>query len=210
MPGMVLMAPSDEAELNRCLRLALALESPSALRYPRDNVPACNFEDVIDAPLRGLASAEWKPGKSRTLREGSDATLVAYGALVQHAMVAAEELAAEGLSVGVVDARFCKPLDGEMLTRVLGAGQPVITVEDHSLQNGFGTAVLEYAVGHGLSTEQITRLGMPDRLISHATRAEQLTEVGLDPAGIARSVRDAVRATPRTPATPLTLVTQAG
>jgi 1-deoxy-D-xylulose-5-phosphate synthase len=66
-------------------------------------------------------------------------------------------------------------------------------VEDHSLQNGFGTAVLEYAVSHGLPTEQVTRLGMPDRLISHATRKEQLAEVGLDPTGIARSVRDAVR-----------------
>jgi 1-deoxy-D-xylulose-5-phosphate synthase len=77
---------------------------------------------------------------------------------------------------------------------VLKSGQPVLTVEDHSLQNGFGTAVLEYAVGHALPTEQITRLGMPDRLIAHATRKEQLAEVGLDPTGIARSVRDAVRA----------------
>src|SRR2546428_1207648 len=138
MPGMVLMAPSDEAELNRSLRLALSLESPGAIRYPRDNVPACNFEDVIDA-------------------------------------------------------RFCKPVDGEMLARVLKTGQPVLTVEDHSLQNGFGTAVLEYAANHALPTEQITRLGMPDRLVAHATRKEQLAEVGLDPTGIASSVRDAVR-----------------
>ena len=194
MPGMILMAPSDEAELNRSLRLALSLESPSAVRYPRDNVPACNFEDVIDEPLRGSASAEWKLGRSRALREGTDATLVVYGALAENALIAAEELAAEGLSVGVIDARFCKPVDGEMLARVLTSGQPVLTVEDHALQNGFGTAVLEYAAAHGLPTEQITRLGMPDRLISHATRKEQLAEVGLDPEGIARSVRDAARA----------------
>src|SRR5688572_2841270 len=194
LPGMVLMAPSDEAELNRSLRMALSLESPSAVRYPRDNVPACNFEEVVDEPLRGLASAEWKLGRSRTLREGTDATLVVYGALAENALIAAEELAAEGLSVGVIDARFCKPVDGEMLARVLTSGQPVLTVEDHALQNGFGTAVLEYAAAHGLPTEQITRLGMPDRLISHATRKEQLAEVGLDPAGIARSVRDAARA----------------
>jgi 1-deoxy-D-xylulose-5-phosphate synthase len=193
MPGMVLMAPSDEAELNRALRLALSLESASALRYPRDNVPACNFEDVIDEPLRGVASAEWKVGRSRVLREGSDATLLVYGALAQSAMIAAEDLAMEGLSVAVIDARFCKPLDGEMLTRVLGSGQPVLTVEDHSLQNGFASAVLEYAVAHQLPTDRITRLGMPDRLIAHATRTEQLAEVGLDPTGIARSVRDAIR-----------------
>lgn len=194
MPGMVLMAPSDEADLNRSLRLALSLESPSALRYPRDNVPACNFEDVIDEPLRAAASSEWKLGKSRTLREGSDATLLVYGALAQHAMIAAEELALEGLTVGVIDARFCKPLDGDMLARVLASGQRVLTVEDHSLQNGFGSAVLEYAVAHHLPTDKITRLGMPDRLIAHATRPEQLAESGLDATGIARSVRDAVGA----------------
>jgi 1-deoxy-D-xylulose-5-phosphate synthase len=201
MPGMVLMAPSDEAELNRSLRLALSLESPSAVRYPRDNVPACNFEEVIDPPLRPSASAEWKPGKSRVLREGTDATLIAYGALAHPAMIAAEDLASEGLSVAVVDARFCKPLDGDMLTRVLTGGQPVLTVEDHSLQNGFGSAVLEYAVAHNLPTDRIVRLGMPDRLISHATRAEQLAEVGLDATGIARSVRDAIQVTERTPDT---------
>ena len=70
----------------------------------------------------------------------------------------------------------------------------MLTVEDHALQNGFGSAVLEYAVAHRLPTESITRLGMPDRLIAHATRKEQLTEVALDPAGIARSTRDAIRA----------------
>ena len=194
MPGMVLMAPSDEAELSRSLRLGLSLESPSAVRYPRDNVPACNFEDVIEEPLRGLASSEWKVGQSRLLREGTDATLIAYGALVQNAMIAAETLAAEGLSVGVIDARFCKPLDGEMLARVLSTGHPVLSVEDHALQNGFGSAVLEYAAAHNLPTARFTRLGMPDRLISHATRAEQLAEVGLDAAGIARSVRNAASA----------------
>src|SRR5207248_8934311 len=78
LPGMVLMAPSDEAELNRSLRLALSLETTSALRYPRDNVPASNFEEVIEPPLRGLASVEWRTGKSRVLREGTDATLIAY------------------------------------------------------------------------------------------------------------------------------------
>jgi 1-deoxy-D-xylulose-5-phosphate synthase len=68
----------------------------------------------------------------------------------------------------------------------------VLTVEDHSLQNGFGTAVLEYAVAHNLPTDAITRLGMPDRLIAHATRAQQLEEVGLDVAGIVRSTREAL------------------
>ncbi len=192
MPGMVLMAPSDEAELNRALRFALTLETTSAIRYPRDNVPACNFEDAIDAGLRGQASEEWIAGKSRVLREGTDATLVCYGALMLNAMVAAEELAASGISLEIVDGRFCKPVDGDMLQRVLRPGHPVLTLEDHALQNGFASAVIEYAVSHGFPTENITRLGMPDRMVAHATREQQLTEVGLDSDGIVRAVRDAV------------------
>src|SRR5262249_53990329 len=143
--------------------------------------------------LRGGASQEWKVGKSRTLREGDDATIIAYGSLVQNAMLAADELSSDGLSVRVIDARFCKPVDGEMLTQVLEPGHPAITVEDHSLQNGFGSAVLEFAVAHRLPTESVTRLGIPDRLVAHATRKEQLAEVGLDAAGIARTVRDAIQ-----------------
>jgi len=194
LPGMVLMAPSDELELQRCLRLALSLETASALRYPRDVVPASPFEQIIDEHLRADASREWVLGESRTLREGGDATIVAYGAMVQNAMEAARMLQeGDGLAVGVVDARFCKPIDGAMLTRLLRGEAPVITVEDHALQNGFGSAVLEFAQSRRLPTERITRLGMPDRLIAHATRKEQLAEVGLDAAGIARSVRDAIR-----------------
>jgi 1-deoxy-D-xylulose-5-phosphate synthase len=196
LPGVVLMAPSDEAELNRSLRFALTLDVASAIRYPRDNVPACNFEDAIDGSLQSQAKEEWRAGVSRVLRTGSDVTLIAYGALVQNAMLAADELSAEGVSVEVIDARFCKPVDGEMLARVLTSGRPVLTVEDHSLQNGFGGAVVEHAVANNLPTEPITCLGMPDRLIAHATRKEQLAEVGLDSRGIANSIRDALRRAP--------------
>jgi 1-deoxy-D-xylulose-5-phosphate synthase len=194
LPGIVLAAPSDEAEHNRAVRFQLSLDTASAIRYPRDNVPACNFEDVVDASLRDAAKQEWKLGVSRTLRAGTDATLIAYGSLVQEAMIAAEELASEGINVEVIDARFCKPLDGTMLTRALKhARRPVFTIEDHALQNGFGSAVVEHAVAHDLPTDQITRLGIPDRLIAHATRKEQLAEVGLDAAGIAKSVRASMK-----------------
>jgi 1-deoxy-D-xylulose-5-phosphate synthase len=197
LPGMVLMAPSDEAELKRCLKLALSLDTASALRYPRDNVPAKNFHESIDPELRSDASGEWTIGRSRILRGGTDATLIAYGALASQAMAAAEELEQDGISVEVIDARFCKPLDGAMLSRVLRPGHPVLTVEDHALANGFGTAVAEHAVAQGLPTSHLKRLGMPDRLVAHATRQQQLAEVGLDAAGIAQSVRDAVRVSER-------------
>lgn len=194
MPGAVLMAPSDEAELLRSLRFQLKLDVLSAIRYPRDTVPDCNFEDIIDPSLKHDASSHWEIGKSRTLRIGTDATLIAYGSMALQAMLAADLLASEdGLSIGVIDARFCKPLDGQMLARTLKADHPVLTVEDHALINGFGSAVLEYAATHRLPIANLTRLGMPDRMINHATRAEQLAEAGLDPTGLARSIRAAIR-----------------
>jgi 1-deoxy-D-xylulose-5-phosphate synthase len=196
LPGIVLMAPSDEAELNRAVRLALSLETISAIRYPRDNVPERNFEEVIDPSLQSTAGQEWQAGRSRVLREGTDATVIVYGALAESAMSAAMELANDSIDVEIVDARFCKPLDAEMLWRVLRPGHPVLTLEDHSLQSGFGSAVIEHAVAHGLPTQHIKCLGMPDRLIAHATRKQQLAEVGLDAAGIAASIRAAAEPKP--------------
>ena len=114
------------------------------------------------------AATEWKLGQSRVLRDGPDATLIVYGALAQNVMIAADALACEGINVEVIDARFCKPLDETMLARVLRTGHPVLTIEDHSLQNGFGTAVIEHAVAHHLPTRWLTRLGIPDRLVAHA------------------------------------------
>jgi 1-deoxy-D-xylulose-5-phosphate synthase len=193
MPEIVLMAPSDEAELRRALKLALTLDTASAFRYPRDSVPAKNFHEIIAEDLRAAASADWTIGQSRVLRSGDDATLIVYGALAETAMTAAADLEQEGISVAVIDARFCKPLDGAMLADTLRAGHPVLTLEDHALANGFGSAVLEHAVTHRLPVANLYRLGMPDRMISHATRPQQLAEVGLDSAGIAQSIRDAIR-----------------
>jgi 1-deoxy-D-xylulose-5-phosphate synthase len=194
MPGMILMAPSDEAELNRAVRLAASLDTVSAMRYPRDNVPDRNFEQCIEPALRKAAGQEWRVGESRTLRNGSDATIIVYGALAISAMAAAEELAGEGISVRVVDARFCKPVDEAMLARVLKPDHPVLTLEDHAIQNGFGSAIIEHAAAHRLPTANITVLGIPDRLVPHATRGEQLAEVGLDVSGIVKSVNDAILA----------------
>jgi 1-deoxy-D-xylulose-5-phosphate synthase len=187
MPGIVLMAPSDEAELKRCLRLAHQTDSPCVLRYPRDSVPAFGLDQLKPS------DAEWKLGVSRTLRDGNDATIISYGALTQSALVAAQTLSEEGIDVAVIDARFCKPLDGAMLKRVLRDGHPTVTLEDHAVTCGFGAAVVEHAQQNGLPTANLTRLGHPDRLIGHATRPEQLAEVGLDASGIASTLRDAVR-----------------
>jgi len=186
-PGMVLMAPSDEKELIRAMDLGSTMNSPSEVRYPRDNCPPQPLGE--DSAWTITATG----GKSRTLRAGTDATIIAYGSLAWQALQASTLLENEDLSIGVVDARFCKPIDAEMIARVFATGKPVITLEDHTTINGFGTAVLESAQLQRCDTRMLTRLGLPDRFIQHSNRSEQLKEVGLDPTGIARSVRAAIQ-----------------
>lgn len=178
-PGMVLMAPADEPELQSALALALSLDQPCAIRYPRDNVPA----PLGEAP-------PFVPGRCRVMRRGTDAWVLAYGSTVPYALDAAELLASEGIDVQVVNARFARPIDADMVVEAVGSGRPVITVEDHSVAGGFGSAVLEAAQEHGLSAARVVRLGIPaDRFIAHGPRAAQLAEAGIDAAGIAAAVR---------------------
>lgn len=178
-PGMVLMSPMDEAELRASMKFGLTLDVPSAIRYPRDNVPPA----IGDAPAFEL-------GKSRTLRDGEDATLLCYGVMCHNALAAAELLASERIEVSVINARFAKPIDRAMVRRAFESGAPVITIEDHSVSGGFGSAVLETAQEMGLTCSRFARLGMPaDRFVAHGSRSVQLAECGLDAAGIASTVQ---------------------
>jgi 1-deoxy-D-xylulose-5-phosphate synthase len=182
--NVVVMAPADEPELEQAVRLGLQLERPWAVRYPRDMVPL----DLGAAPPFYL-------GKCRVLRAGSDATILAYGSTVFAALDAARQLDEGGIGVCVVNARFAKPLDEDMLTTAITRGQPVITAEEHSLAGGFGSAVLETANRLGLPTDSIIRLGLAaERFFEHGPRAGQLAAAGIDAPGIAATVRRAVLA----------------
>ncbi|MFQ5424143.1 MAG: 1-deoxy-D-xylulose-5-phosphate synthase [Phycisphaerae bacterium] len=184
MPNMVLMAPADEPEVRAALRLAIRLNGPCAIRYPRDCVPE---------PVAGETAASFEIGRSRLLCDGADATILAYGSTCRSALDASELLCAEDIHVRVVNARFAKPVDGEMVAEALTRGGPVLTVEDHSMAAGFGSAVLESAQAMGLNASSLTRLGIPpDRFIAHGSRGGQLAECGIDTAGIAAAVRDAL------------------
>jgi len=182
LPGMVLMAPADEPEIDQALQFALTLDRPCAIRYARDKVP----EPFGDAPPFVL-------GQSRMMRRGNDAVVLAYGSSVSQAIEAADSLAAEDLFVSVVNARFAQPLDETMVRDAFATGVPVVTVEDHSIVGGFGSAVLEKAQELGLDTRPMIRLGMPaDRFIPHGSRAGQLAEAGIDADAIARTLRNAL------------------
>jgi 1-deoxy-D-xylulose-5-phosphate synthase len=180
LPGMVLMAPADESELFEALKLGFTLSGPAAVRYPRENVP----QPLPDCP-------PFVPGVARRVRDGDAATILAYGTMVAAALEAAEMMASENIEVAVVNARFAKPIDRSMVAAAFGAGRPVVTVEDHSVQGGFGSAVLEVAQEQGLATGPMRRLGLPgDRYVAQGSRSGQLAEVGLDATGIASAVAE--------------------
>lgn len=185
-PGMVLMAPMDEVELRMALELGLKLDRPCAIRYPRDNVPA----PMPDSP-------PFEPGKARTLREGEDVVLLCYGITCTAAMTAAEALSKDGIEAMVINARFARPIDRAMIREAFGRNVPVLTIEDHSVAGGFGSAVIEAAQEMGLTIRDVARLGLPsDRFIRHASRAAQMAEVGIDAAGIECAVRQRIAASP--------------
>ncbi len=181
-PGMVLMAPIDETELLEAMKLGLGLDTACAIRYPRDVVPA----PVPDCP-------KYSVGKSRRMRDGGDATILCYGTVCHDALAAAEMLSSDGVEVGVVNARFARPIDMDMIREAFAGGKPVITVEDHSVVGGFGSAVLEAAQEQGLGASHMLRLGIPeDRFIAHGSRAAQLADCDFDATGIAAAVQSLV------------------
>lgn len=194
LPHFVLLAPKDGPETEAMLQWALASGKPVALRYPRDNVPA--FPLVVQTPGSRGTLAECadvcRPielGKGEILVQGEQTAVLAYGAEVAHAVEAASLVKLQtGRTITVANARFCKPLDTELLARLLDQHERVVTVEEHQLMGGFGAAVLEEANARGLDARKIVRLGIPDRFIEHGARKWQLAQCGLDADGIAKAV----------------------
>ncbi len=178
IPGLTIMAPSDEAELRDMLRTALSLDGPVALRYPRGQGTGAD----ISGPMQVLPT-----GRGKVVREGRALTFLAIGSMVRAARAAAELLADEGLEATVVDARFAKPLDEELILQQVARG-PIVTVEENVLAGGFGAGALELLQDRGVCT-RIRRLGIPDRFISHGNKARLWAELGLDADGIAAAAR---------------------
>ena len=128
-------------------------------------------------------------GQAEVYDWGNDAMLVAYGTLFPTCVKAAQKLRQEGYDVGVINARFAKPLDRGTILKALRESSLVVTVEEGTLEGGFGSAVLEAANAAGIDTRSLIRLGIPDRFIEHGERGELLADLGLDVDGICRAVR---------------------
>ncbi len=184
IPNMTIMAPKDENELQHMLKTALDHDGPISLRYPRGE--AWGVE--MDSELRCL-----EIGKGELLREGKDLLVVGIGNTVISALRAAQDLSLLGIEVAVVNARFVKPLDRALYLKLLGQVANVITVEDHVVQGGFGSAFLEFMAEEGVSGVQVKCLGIPDRFIPHGTQAELATMCGFDKDTISQTALQMVR-----------------
>jgi 1-deoxy-D-xylulose-5-phosphate synthase len=179
LPNLVLMAPKDENELQHMLRTAVEHPGPAALRFPRGE----GFGVPLDPELKGLPI-----GEAELLRDGDDAAVIAIGTMVHPALEAAVELAAQGLSVAVLNARFVKPLDTARITALAKRCGALVTVEEHAGMGGFGGAVLEALAAAGVSVP-VRCLALPDRAIEHGDPGAQKAAIGLDAEGIARAVQ---------------------
>jgi len=179
LPGITVMAPKDENELRHLLKTAIYSGLPMALRYPRGT----GYGVELDSELKCL-----EIGKGEQLLDGNDLTIIAIGATVYPALQAADALRLKGVSAGVVNARFVKPLDAELIMGVARRTGRIMTVEENALQGGFGTAVLELLYDNNLQDVRVRRLGLPDHYIEQGSQAQLRKDVGIDAEGITAAV----------------------
>jgi 1-deoxy-D-xylulose-5-phosphate synthase len=176
---MVVMAPKDEDELRHMLKTALEYPGPIALRYPRGSGAGVPMEEESQTlPI----------GKAEILSSGNDILILAIGATVLPAVEAAKTLEARGIAATVVNCRFVKPLDTELITRLAKEIPQILTVEENVLHGGFGAAVLECLSDAGSRANRVVRLGIPDTFVEHGSQNILRAKYGLDASGIAEAV----------------------
>ena len=180
-PNMVCMAPKDENELRHMVKTALETGHPTSLRYPRGN----GIGVEMDAELKSLPV-----GKGEVMREGTHATIFAIGNEVWPSMQAAEILAKEDINVTVINARFIKPLDDELIVKYCLPNSTVFTVEEGSLAGGFGSAIMERCVQLGIEGVRFHCIGIPDEYVHHGAQDVLRAQYDLHPEGIAKRVRE--------------------
>jgi 1-deoxy-D-xylulose-5-phosphate synthase len=158
LPNMVVMAPGDENELRRMMVTAFEHNGPISFRYPRGMVTGAGLDkNIVPLPL----------GKGKVLKQGDDILILAIGGSVAEALSAHSILTKEGIGATVVNSRFVKPLDTELITSLAKKFTHIITVEEHAAQGGFGSAVLECLCDHDITGFRLKRLAVPDSFVEH-------------------------------------------
>jgi 1-deoxy-D-xylulose-5-phosphate synthase len=194
VPNLVMMAPKDGEELRSMLILAMQHKGPSAIRYPRgrtlaghelcaEGTPACSALRTAD-PLRKQELRSLTIGKAEMLKDGDDITILAIGNTVYPSMKAAEMLEKDGIHPCVINARFIKPLDEQMILSAAEKTRQIITVEENVLAGGFGSAILECLAHSALTDVQVRRIGINDEFLEHGSQVTLRKKYGLDETGI--------------------------
>jgi len=179
--GVVLMAPKDEQELRDMLYTAtLYRKGPIAIRYPRGNALGVEIKPFAQIPI----------GKGEIVEKGNDAAIIAIGNMVDVGMKVRAELAKENIDIEVVNARFVKPLDGELLKDVFSRHKKVITLEDNVITGGFGSAILEFMNQNKITDVDLIVHGLPDKYVEHGTPDELFRDLKLDANGIKEIIKD--------------------
>jgi len=179
IPGMVIMAPKDEAELRNMLYTAVEYkQGPIALRYPRGSALGVEVKE-------GFTALEI--GKAEKLIEGDDVALLALGSMVNYSLKASATLREQGINCEVINMRFAKPLDTDMLDYVASKFSKIITLEENNLPGGFGSGVAEYFISKNYKND-LSFIGIPDKFVEHGTQEELHHLLGIDPAGIVERV----------------------
>ena len=179
IPGMTIMAPKDEAELRDMVFTAIEhCKGPVAVRYPRGSALGVELSEGFN---------KIEIGKSEKISDGDDVAILAIGSMVDYAKKAAKILNDNGITCGIINMRFVKPLDAERLDYVAAKYDKIVTLEENNLPGGFGSAVTEYLIDNNFKND-ILRIGMPDKFIDHGTQAELHKQVSLDPDSIATRI----------------------
>jgi 1-deoxy-D-xylulose-5-phosphate synthase len=179
IPNLIIAAPKDENELQHLLYTAVQSEHPMAIRYPRGSGVGVK----LDAELRQIPI-----GKGEILRQGKDVAILAIGTTVAPALEAARALADKGIEATVVNARFAKPLDAELITDLAGRIKRLVTVEENALSGGFGNGIIDLLQQSGISEIRVKTIGIPDEFVEHGSQSRLRANYGLDAEGIARQV----------------------
>jgi len=180
LPNMVVMAPKDENELCRMLATAIAHDGPIAMRYPRGTAAGVEMDlDIKPLPI----------GKGEIITEGEDILIFAIGKSVCDALEAQKRLSNEGISVQVVNCRFVKPLDADLIVSLARKIPRIITAEENVLHAGFGSAVLECLMDAGVTGIQVKRIGIPDTFVEHGNPALLRAKFGIDPDAIVQAAK---------------------
>lgn len=178
IPNMTVLAPADGQELQMMIDAVQAWDAPCSIRYPK------NAEKLPE----GYQIPGFQVGRWQVLRPGTDGVILSVGAMTSAALRIADALSKEGLALRVVNASTIKPLDQACLNDLFREGLPIFTLEEHVLQGGFGSAVLEYAAFHGVQAD-IHPMGVPDRFIQHGDHQHLLKDVGLDDDTIIQTIQ---------------------